>query len=41
MKTNDDLRRSADEEWGSAVAWSEFDYDDLPEERNTLLNGRN
>ncbi len=32
MKTNDDLRRSADEEWGSAVAWSEFDYDDLPEE---------
>ncbi len=32
MKTNMDLSRMTDEEWGHAVAQSEFDYDDPAEE---------
>lgn len=32
MRTNDDVRKMSDEDWGSDVAWSEFDYDTLPED---------
>ena len=32
MKTNVDLSRMTDEEWGHAVAQSEFDYDDPAQE---------
>ena len=32
MNKSDDLNRMTNEEWGSAVAWSEFDYDDPAED---------